>query len=316
MELSIVATLYRSAGHMEEFCARASRAAEQVTPSYEIILVNDGSPDNSLDVALALQRAHPHIKVVDLSRNFGHHAAMMTGLAQTTGNLVFLIDSDLQEDPELLGNFHDVLHRQHADVVYGVQDNRQGHWFERVSGNLFYKMFNVLSSDPIPANLMTVRLMTRRYIDALLQHREVELIISGLWARTGFRQVGVPVQKKPKKGTTYNLLRKITLMVNAVTSFSDKPLVAIFYIGTIICLVATLSAGILIARRLVFGMIASGWLSMIVSLWLASGLVLFAQGVLGIYLAKIYLEVKRRPIAIIRHVYEPASNQDAPRIAC
>lgn len=316
MDLSIIATLYRSAPHLEEFCARMARAAEDIPNSdYEIILVNDGSPDRALDMALELQCGNPRLKVVDLSRNFGHHPAMMMGLAQARGKLVFLIDSDLQEDPELLRSFHQVLRDQRADVVYGVQDDRQGSWFDRVSGALFYKFFNFLSTDPIPPNLMTVRLMTRRYVDALLEHREVELLIAGLWARTGFRQLGVPVQKKPKKGTTYHLMRKISLMVTAVTSFSNKPLVFIFYLGILIFLCATVGASVLIARRLLFDVIASGWLSIIVSIWMASGLVLFGQGVLGIYLAKIFLETKRRPIAIIRQIYEADSNQESTPLA-
>src|SRR6476659_6261989 len=119
MRLSIVATLYRSAGSLGEFHRRMSRAAAAFAGSYEIILVNDGSPDESLQMALTLQETDPSVRIVDLSRNFGHHKAMMTGLSYARGDLVFLIDSDLEEDPELLASFESARQGQGADVVYG-----------------------------------------------------------------------------------------------------------------------------------------------------------------------------------------------------
>src|SRR5690349_13915685 len=117
-ELSIVATLYRSEPFVDEFCRRAIAAAEKQGRSFEIILVNDGSPDRSLDKAIALSRVHPQIKVIDLSRNFGHHKAIMTGLANASGRLVFLLDSDLEESPEWLEAFVAEMEGKHADVVY------------------------------------------------------------------------------------------------------------------------------------------------------------------------------------------------------
>ena len=126
MHLSIVATLYRSAPHLEEFHARVCRAAAAASDDYELILVNDGSPDESLDIALRLLAGDARLRIVDLARNFGHHKAMMTGLAHARGELVFLIDSDLEEEPELLPLFVDRMRETHADVVYGVQNSRRG----------------------------------------------------------------------------------------------------------------------------------------------------------------------------------------------
>src|SRR2546422_9176768 len=156
MELSIVTTLYCSAPHVEEFSRRVCVAAEKITRDFEVILVNDGSPDRSLDVALSLALRDARVKVIDLSRNFGHHKAMMTGLAHARGELVFKIDCDLEEDPELLLDFHSAIKSSGADTVYGVQATRKGRWWERLSGLLFWKFFNILSSVQVPMNPLTV----------------------------------------------------------------------------------------------------------------------------------------------------------------
>ena len=304
MQLSIVSTLYRSASHLQEFHRRMSAAARVATADYEIILVNDGSPDESLSIALELFERDEHVRVIDLSRNFGHHKAMMTGLAHARGGLVFLIDSDLEEEPELLASFLEALGRSNADVAYGVQAARRGGLVERVSGWLFFTVFNRLSGWQIPPNLVTVRLMTRRYVSALVQHRERETMIAGLWAITGFRQVPIVVTKHSRGSSTYGLRRKLGILVNSVTSFSHKPLLFIFYLGTLIVAVAFVAAAYLIVRRLFFGELLAGWPSLIVSVWLLGGLTLFSLGIIGIYLSKVFLETKQRPFTIVREIHE------------
>ena len=304
MKLSIVTTLYQSVETLKEFYARIRPEAEKFTGDYEIILVNDGSPDDSLDVALALYRGDPHIRVIDLSRNFGHHKAMMTGLAHARGDLVFLIDCDLEEKPELLGEFHRKLRETGADVVYGIQEKRKGGWFERTSGRLFFWLFNSLSNVPLPSNVVTVRLMTRRYVESLISHRERETIIAGLWAMTGYRQLPIAIDKGSGGRSTYSLLGKVTTFINAVTSFSDRPLVFIFYLGSVIVFVATIAALRLIVRQIFYGINVVGWPSLIVSIWLLGGLTIFCLGLIAIYLSKVFIETKNRPYTIIRQLYE------------
>jgi putative glycosyltransferase len=304
MRLSVVATLYRSARFLPEFYARVTRAAQEVAADYEIVLVNDGSPDPSLDVAVKIHESDPRVRIVDLSRNFGHHRAMMTGLSHARGELVFLIDSDLEEDPGLLGGFLQEMERTGADVVYGVQARRKGGWFERLSGWLFFTLFNVLSPVSMPQNLCTVRLMTRRYVDALVSHRERQLSIGGLWAIIGFEQVAVTITKGSREETSYGFGRRVTVLVDAITSFSDRPLVLVFYLGVLIVLGATIAAAILVVRRLFFGVLLAGWPSLIVSVWLLGGLNLFCLGLIGIYLSKVFVETKQRPYTIVRRVYE------------
>lgn len=311
MKLSIVATLYQSAAYIDEFCRRAGAAARQLAgDDYEIVLVNDGSPDNSLEVAVQLTQRDSHVVVVDLSRNFGHHKAMMTGLSAARGERVFLIDSDLEEEPEWLTSFAAQMEADASDVVYGVQAERRGGFVEQMTGTLFYKLFRTLTGIVQPSNIVTARLMTRRYVDALLMHEERELNIGGLWVITGFRQSQQVVRKHATSPTTYSLSRKFSHLVNAITSFSSLPLVFTFYSGLLISLSALVYI-VYLSLRYVFGASApSGYTSIIASIWFFSGLIVFFLGIQGIYIAKIFSEVKRRPYTIVRQVY---AHPDAQR---
>ncbi len=312
MELSIVSTLYYSAPYLESFYQRVRDAATRLNHRFEIILVNDGSPDASLETALRLQLQDRRIRIIDLSRNFGHHKAMMTGLMHARGEMVFLIDSDLEEEPELLESFYQKYLESHPDVVFGVQRKRKGDFFERLSGAIFFKAFNALSTHPLPRNVITARLMTRKYVDALVRHQERETLIAGLWVLTGFEQVPVTVTKSSRRKSSYSLRKRISHFVNAITSFSNKPLVFIFYLGCLILLLSTIAAVDLILRKLFFGTLLVGWASLMVSIWLLGGLTIFCLGVIGIYLSKVFIEVKQRPYTVIRQIYEAPVSEHEP----
>lgn len=304
MKLSVVATLYQSAEYISEFHQRASFAAQElVSDDYEIVLVNDGSPDNSLDIAVQLTESDSHVVVVDLSRNFGHHKAMMTGLTYANGQHVFLIDTDLEEEPEWLIPFAEQLASEKCDVVFGVQAQRKGGFIERWSGQWFYRIFKGLTGMALPENVVTARLMTRRYVDALLRHEEREVFMAGLWHITGFIQNPQIIQKHSTSQTTYTLRKKISLLVNSVTSFSNVPLIGIFYIGLSISLIAILYIAYLAIHWMFLARPLSGWTSVMASIWLLGGMVISFIGVVGIYLSKIFSETKRRPYTIVRHVY-------------
>src|SRR6267378_3711100 len=166
--LSIVTTMYQSESYVEEFYRRIRAEAQNLTNEIEIIFVNDGSTDNSLTKAVALGQIDSQVRVIDLSRNFGHHKAMMTGLEYAKGDLVFLIDIDLEEPPEIVGAFFESLNKENADAAYGVQSPRHGPWLTRTLANLFYWVFELLSDYRIPPHSLTARLMTRRYVDQLV----------------------------------------------------------------------------------------------------------------------------------------------------
>lgn len=304
MKLSIVATLYQSAPYIAEFHQRATAVARRFAwDDYEIVLVNDGSPDNSLELAVQLTEADGHVVLVDLSRNFGHHKAMMTGLAASEGDHVFLIDSDLEEEPEWLLPFEEQMRQEASDVVYGVQARRKGGLFERITGWFFYRVFRWLTGIAQPDNIVTARLMTRRYVQALVAHQERELNIGGLWVATGFRQAQQTVRKHATSPTTYTLARKFSHMVNAVTSFSSLPLVFTFYAGLLISLSAAFFIAYLAFRFFFISTPPEGYTSIIASIWLFSGLIIFFVGIQGIYISKVFSEVKQRPYTIVRHVY-------------
>lgn len=309
MKLSIVATLYQSASYIIEFHQRASAAARQlVGENYEIVLVNDGSPDNSLDLAVQITETDRHVVVVDLSRNFGHHKAIMTGLAHANGEKVFLIDSDLEEEPEWLLNFSQQMSNDDCDMVYGVQDQRKGGFFERWSGQLFYLLFKTLTGMDIPKNAVTASLMTRRYVDALLRHEEREVSLIGLFYITGFKQTPQTVKKHGTNGTTYTFLRKIALLVNSITSFSNAPLKGIFCIGILISLLSSIYIIYLIIAWTFFADSLIGWTSVMASIWFLGGLIISFIGVIGIYLSKIFSETKQRPYTIVRQIYAKQQN--------
>jgi putative glycosyltransferase len=303
--LSIVTSMYKSAPFLDEFHERCSAAAARLGGPYEIVLVNDGSPDDSLAIALRLQQHDRHVRVVDLSRNFGHHKALMTGLAHARGQRVFLIDCDLEEDPAWLLAFDELLRTTAADVVYGVQSERKGDWFERLSGDVFFKVFNRMLEHQIPANVVTARLMTARYVSALLEHHERELFLAGLMLVTGFDQRALPVKKGSRPGSSYTLRKRISLFVNAVTSFSNRPLVYIFQIGIGVMLLSIVAGVVLVYKHLTAGIDVPGWASIMVSIWFLGGLTIFCVGVIGVYLAKIFIEIKRRPYTIVRAEYGP-----------
>jgi len=310
MKLSIVATLYLSAPYIQEFYERSCSAARAVVgEEFEIILVNDGSPDNSIDLAIELHKKDERVTVIDLSRNFGHHKAMMTGLAAAKGEHVFLIDSDLEEEPEWLIHFNEQLQREQCDVVYGIQGERKGGAVERLTGSVFYKLFRALTGINQPNNIVTARLMSRQYVQALLSHQERELNIGGLWNITGFKQATQLVRKHSTSPTSYTLSRKVSHLVNAVTSFSSLPLVYTFYTGLLISLSALLFIAYLVIRFLISSP-PSGYTSMIASIWLFSGLIIFFLGVQGIYISKIFSEVKQRPYTIVRQIYRKSPERE------
>jgi putative glycosyltransferase len=303
--LSIVSTLYNSAPYIEEFHDRATRAARAFAgDAYEIVLVNDGSPDDSLARAVEIALGDPHVTVVDLSRNFGHHKAMMTGLAHASGELVFLIDSDLEEDPDWLATFADTLQAEKCDVVFGVQKSRKGNRFERWTGHGFYWLFNLITGLALPANVIVARLMTRRYVEALLLHDEREVFLAGLWHITGFTQKARSVEKLDKGTSSYTIRRKLSLLVNSITSFSNKPLVSIFYTGFSISILSMIYIIYIIMQKYIFLSPLEGWTSVMASIWLIGGMIILFLGVIGIYIAKIYSETKRRPYTIVKQIYK------------
>jgi len=309
MKLSIVTTLYKSSPYIEEFYARISREAEKITDDYELIFVNDGSPDNSFELIFDLYQKDKHINIVNLSRNFGHHKAIMAGLNNTSGEYIFLIDSDLEEAPELLSQFWSELAlEKDVDVIYGIQEKRKGSFFEKWSGKLFYAILNKLIDDiEYPTDTLTSRLMTKRYIEQVIQYKETEYDLWSIFEFTGYKTKSLVCKKGYKKSTTYTFAKKIDMAMHIIVSTSKKPLQLIFYLGMLISGASLFYLIYLLVTHFIFN-IPAGWTSVAVLLTFILGIVIFSIGVLGIYISIIFLESKQRPV-IIKDIYSRSKNE-------
>jgi putative glycosyltransferase len=306
MKLSIVTTLYKSGPYVEEFHRRASDAAQLITDDYEIVMVDDGSPDNSLDIACAIARIDSHLRVVELSRNFGHHKAMMAGLDHASGELCFLIDSDLEEDPALLQEFFDRMRSSDSDVVFGYEESRKGGALKGKGGMIAWHLINWLLSIEVPRNHCTIRLMRRGYVDALLLHRESSTVIGGLWVITGFNQLGIAISKEHRRETSYSFFLRLASLLNGITSFSTVPLNLMVVFGMVVSLVS-LAVGIFVILEKLTHNAAAGWASLIVSIWFMGGIIVFCLGVIGIYISRIFVETKNRPYVIVKRIHQRAA---------
>lgn len=303
--ISIVATMYRSRPFLERFLAECLQALESVgCADFEILLVNDGSPDDSLDYAMSRRADIRQLVVVDLSRNFGHHNAMQAGLAQSSGETVWLIDCDLEVPPAALAEMQRKLDSSDADMVFGYQEARKGGWFEQWSGGLFWRGFNRLSDTKIPENIVTERVMKRRFVDALLSLGDRNLFLGGMMSWTGFTQLGISVGKQQRDGqSTYTLLKRLQLMVNAVSSFSAKPLIWMFNSGVTITALSFAYVAYLVVRKLFFGDALIGFTSMMAMMALTLGVLTTGLGLIGIYLGKVFAQVQNRPTYIIKDIH-------------
>lgn len=297
--------MYRSRPFLECFLSECLQAVTEAGfTNFEIVLVNDGSPDDSVQYAIGRRRDIPELVVVDLSRNFGHHYAMQAGLQHARGDLVFLIDCDLEVSPLTLSEFKRKLDATGTDMVYGYQESRKGGLFEKASGGFFYTTFNLLSDVKIPENIATERIMTRRYVDAFLQMGDRNLFLGGMMSWTGFDQVGLPLKKKQRVGkSSYTLLRRIQLMVNAVSSFSALPLIWMFNIGVMITSASFMYLFYLLGRKIFFNDAMIGFTSMMALMALSLGIMTTGMGILGIYLGKVFSQVQNRPTYIVKDLY-------------
>ncbi|MCA1808349.1 MAG: glycosyltransferase family 2 protein [Kiritimatiellia bacterium] len=312
MKLSVVTTLYKSATFVGEFYERITRAAAARTDDYELIFVDDGSPDNSAAIVRELIKRDPHVVLIELARNFGHHHAALAGVHQARGDLVFFIDVDLEDQPEWLDLFMQAQASDGCDVVYARQSERAGGVFRRLSGNLFYRLFNLFSDTPIIPNICSACLMTRRFVEALRSLHERNLFMPGNLAWLGHRSRIITVQRRVRQTpSSYSLWRMLRLFANAITSFSAYPLQLIFMLGLILSLCFGGMGLYMLLKKLLFPRsVFFGYASIIVSIWFLGGVLILFIGVIGIYLAKIFTEVKQRPQYIVRQVCRQGAADD------
>lgn len=301
--LSVVAPCYNEGDGLAEFHRRVTVACQSTGLDYEIVLINDGSRDNTWDVLNHLSQTDSHLVCVDLSRNHGHQLALSAGLSICRGNCVLIIDADLQDPPELLAQML-ALMDQGADVVYGQRRHRAGETFFKLqTAALFYRIINTLSERPIPMDTGDFRLISRRALDVLVSMPERHRFIRGMVSWIGFKQVPILYDRDPRFAgeTQYPFRKMLRLAVDAVTAFSIKPLQIASWIGLITGVLAVLILVYAIAGWMT-GRTVSGWASTLVAVSLLSSVQLFVLGIIGEYLGRLYEQSKGRPLFIIRDV--------------
>ena len=303
--LSIVTTLYQSESYVDKFLDSALRAGEEFGGEFEIVLVDDGSPDSSYQIAKARAAIDGRIRAIQLTRNFGHHPAFWCAMELSRGDYCFLIDSDLEVNPEILSKFRSLLQSTKADVVYGVQEQRKGERSARLLGGVFWKLFSKLSDIEVPRDIMTERLMSRRYLDALLSMGDYNLFLGGMFFWPGFYQVPISITKVPRKdASTYNFAKRAKLLAEAVSSFSSMPLKLIFWMGISISILTGFYSVYLLFQKLVFpDTILGGFTFLALMSAMSFGLLSVSIGVTGLYIHKIFRQTQNRPKYIIKEAY-------------
>jgi polyisoprenyl-phosphate glycosyltransferase len=299
--LSIVIPIYNEEQSLPFLRERLTGFADDLPCTVEIVLVNDGSSDGSIDLLVAWAQADNRVKVFNLARNFGHQMAATAGLDQATGHAVVLIDADLQDPPEVILDMLE-QYRQGYDVVYGRRISRAGETrFKRASAWFFYRIMRLLVHSDLPADVGDFRLVSRRCLNAVCSMRETHRFLRGMMAWVGFPQTAVPYARDRRvAGTTaYPLRKMLWLAWTAAVSFSPAPLRASFVFGFLIAAIGMLQAVNAVIRSLLGLYVVPGWSSLIIVTCLIGGAILISIGVLGEYIGRIFEAAKERPLYVI-----------------
>jgi glycosyltransferase involved in cell wall biosynthesis len=315
--LSVVAPCYNEALGLVEFHRRVRTACDNVVTEYEIVLVNDGSRDNTWSVMNQLAAADPHVVAINLARNYGHQTALTAGLQFARGERVLIIDADLQDPPELLGS---MMHRmdEGADVVYGQREIRQGeHWFKRTTASLFYRILGHLIEIEIPRDAGDFRLLSRRAVEVLNSMPEHDRFIRGMVSWIGLRQVPLSYVRAPRfaGASNYPFRKMLRFAVDAITGFSIRPLRLASYLGGLLGIVGV-SSMIYIIGGVVVGHVVQGWASVMTAVVLLSSCQLVMLGVVGEYLGRLYIQAKNRPLFLVAEIVSAAETGNGTAPCC
>lgn len=310
--LSVVVPCFNEEAGIEALLTRLIPVCQtEVSDSYEIILVNDGSSDKTWDLITAASDRNASVVGVNLSRNCGHQLALSAGLEICRGREIFILDADLQDPPELLSQMRQKL-ADGYDVAYGTRIHRAGEtWFKRSTATAFYRVLDKLSDVSIPRDTGDFRLMTRRVLEQLNIMPERFRFVRGMVSWIGFRQVAIPYDRDERfAGDTHYPLRKmIRFAVDAVTSFSTVPLRVASHLG-LLCSLFALAMFCWVAINFLLGYTIPGWASLASIILLMGGVQLLVLGIFGEYLGRMYMETKQRPLYIIDQIYRTEVGQN------
>ncbi len=293
MRLSIVVPCYNEERGLAELHRRLSAVCATIDGEYEILLVDDGSRDGTAEVIRQLAAADPHVRGVSLSRNFGHQAALSAGIDHATGDAVIVMDADLQHPPELIPRFIEKW-REGADIVYAYREGRRP--------RLGYRIINALMQVHVPAEAADFRLMDRRVVDAFRQMPERSRFIRGMMSWLGFRQTGIGYQDQSRFAgeRSYTIRQTLRMALNAILSFSHVPLRIASLLGLVTLLLGLAYAVFILHAWWTGKGIERGWTGIMMTVLVLGGVQLICLGIIAEYLGRVYEEVKRRPLYVVR----------------
>ncbi len=297
--LSVVAPVYNEEATIDQFYSRVTSALEGLP--FELVLIDDGSTDNSSEKLEHLASHDPRVRVVFLSRNFGHQTALTAGLDHARGNAVVMLDADLQDPPELIPRMLDHW-RSGCDVVYAVREQREGESrFKLATARWFYSLFDKLAQVELQHNSGDFRLLDRRALNALLSMRERNRFLRGMTVWVGYTQAAVPYRRDPRYAgkTKYTLSKMMKFSLDAISSFSHRPLQLATLLGFLISTAAFIAIPVVIILRLLHSYLP-GFGAITITVLLLGGIQLITIGIIGEYVGRIYDEVKGRPLYLVR----------------
>jgi len=299
---SIVAPIYNEHESLPVLYQRVSEVMDSTGEHWELVLVDDGSHDNSAEIIRSLAEQDERIRPVILARNFGHQIAVTAGLDNSRGDAIVIIDADLQDPPEVIRELIEKW-REGYEVVYAVRETRQGETFFKLwTARMFYRVINRITSMKIPVDTGDFRLMDRKVVDVMNQMREHHRFLRGMSVWVGFKQIGVKYQRAARyAGETHYPLRKmVRLAMTAITGFSFFPLQVATYLGFIASGISIIVIPIVIGMRLTGNQAFLGQASTLIAVLFLGGVQLIFLGILGEYIGRIYDEVRNRPLYIVR----------------
>lgn len=302
--ISVVAPAYNEQEVLGEFHRRVTEVMRGIGCDYEVVLVNDGSRDNTLALMHALRASDPHVSVVDLSRNFGKEIALSAGLDHTKGEVIVVLDSDLQDPPELIPQMLEIW-REGYDIVYGTRTVRDGEsWFKKMTASYFYRLIKKVSRVDIPKDTGDFRLMSRRAVLALTKLREEHRFMKGLFAWIGFPSKAFLYRRDPRAAgeTKWNYWKLWNFAIEGITSFTVAPLKVSTYLGLLVAMLSLFYAVFVIWKAMVYGDPVRGYPSLMAVILFLGGVQLVSVGLLGEYVGRIFNEVKRRPLYLINRL--------------
>ena len=298
--ISVVSPVYQAEKTLPLLCERLNKTLLELTDKYEIILVDDRSRDRSWYVMKGLLSKYTNLVIMRLSRNFGQHYAFTAGLNVARGDWIVTLDCDLQEPPEEIPRLLEKA-KSGYDIVLGRRVNRQHNFFKKLISNLFWKVFRVLSGYKMDNKVGSLRIMRRPVVEAFCSMKETYRMFGGMIEWLGFRTGYIDVKHARKEGeSTYSIRRLLKLSIDGIVSFSNRPLYISIGIGMMFSLLSGSYAIYQICRYFIVGKYdVPGWLSIITATTFIGGLILFNQGILGLYLGRVYNECKDRPIYVV-----------------